>query len=166
MFKGPLASFIHLKYELCLLANKIDWNAFEKEFGPLHGTIGRPSVPIRKPVGLLLLKQMYNLGDETVVVRYLENPYWQHFCGEIYFQYNRPFDPNDFVHFRHRIGTAGMEKIFKQSIDLFGTDFIRKEVSEVRVDTTVQDKKIIYPTDRQLYEKAIEHSNKIAHARG
>ena len=45
---------------------------------------------------------MYNLGDETVVERYLENPYWQHFCGEVNFQYRFPFDPSDFVHFRHR----------------------------------------------------------------
>lgn len=162
MFKVTLVSFIHAQHELCLLANKIDWDSFEKDFEPLYGTVGRPSVPIRKMVGLLLLKQMYNLGDETVVVRYLENPYWQHFCGEIYFQYNLPFDPSDFVHFRHRIGAEGMEKIFKQSIDLFGADFIRKEVKEVRVDTTVQEKNITYPTDRKLYEKAIEHSKKIA----
>ena len=166
MFKVPLVSFIHPEHELCLLAKKIDWNAFEKAFEPLYGTVGRPSVPIRKMVGLLLLKQMYNLGDETVVVRYLENPYWQHFCGEIYFQYNLPFDPSDFVHFRHRIGAEGMEKIFKQSIDLFGADLIRKEVREVRVDTTVQEKNITFPTDRKLYEKAIGHCKKIARSRG
>jgi transposase, IS5 family len=166
MFKVTLVSFIHPGHELCLLANKIDWDSLEKDFEPLYGTVGRPSIPIRKMVGLLLLKQMYNLGDETVVVRYLENPYWQHFCGEIYFQYNLPFDPSDFVHFRHRIGAEGMEKIFKQSIDLFGTDFIRKEVKEVRVDTTVQEKNITYPTDRKLYEKAIEHCKKIAQTHG
>jgi len=166
MFKTTLVSFIHPEHELCLLAKKIDWEFLEKEFAPLYGTVGRPSVPIRTIVGLLLLKQMYNLGDETVVERYLENPYWQHFCGEIYFQYNLPFDPSDFVHFRHRIGKEGMEKIFRQSIDLFGTDFIRKEVKEVRVDTTVQEKNITYPTDRKLYEKAIDHCKKIANAEG
>lgn len=132
MFKTQLVSFIHPEHELCLLAKKINWEGLEKEFAPLYGTVGRPSVPIRTIVGLLLLKQMYNKGDETVVERYLENPYWQHFCGEIYFQYNLPFDPSDFVHFRHRIGKDGMEKIFKQSIDLFGSEMIRKEVKEVR----------------------------------
>lgn len=166
MFKTTLESFIHPEHELCLLAKKIDWESLEKDFAPLYGTLGRPSVPIRTIVGLLLLKQMYNMGDETVVVRYLENPYWQHFCGEIYFQYNLPFDPSDFVHFRHRIGKEGMEKIFKQSIDLFGSDMIRKEVKEVRVDTTVQEKNITYPTDRKLYEKAIEHCKRIANTEG
>ena len=109
---------------------------------------------------------MYNLGDETVVERYLENPYWQLFCGEIYFQYRLPFDPSDFVHFRHRIGKEGMEKIFRQSIDLFGQDMIRKEAREIRVDTTVQEKNITHPTDRKLYEKAIEHCKRIAKAEG
>jgi len=162
MFKTVLTSFIHPEHELCLLAKKIDWNGLEREFAPLYGKVGHPSVPIRTIVGLLLLKQMYNLGDETVVERYLENPYWQHFCGEIYFQYKLPFDPSDFVHFRHRIGPEGMEKIFKQSIDLFDKDFIRKEVKEVRVDTTVQEKNITFPTDRKLIEKVIEHCKRIA----
>jgi IS5 family transposase len=164
MFKTVLTSFIHPEHELCLLAKKIDWVYLEKEFAPFYGTVGRPSVPIRTIVGLLLLKQMYNLGDETVVQRYLENPYWQHFCGEIYFQYQLPFDPSDFVHFRHRIGAEGMEKIFKQSIDLYGEQVIKKEVKEVRVDTTVQEKNITFPTDRKLYEKTIEYCKRIARA--
>ncbi len=166
MFKTVLTSFINPEHELCLLAKKIDWANLESEFAPLYGTVGRPSVPIRTIVGLLLLKQIYNMGDETVVQRYLENPYWQHFCGEIYFQYRLPFDPSDFVHFRHRIGAEGMQKIFKQSIDLFGEDVIRKEVREVRVDTTVQEKNITFPTDRKLYEKTIEYCKRIAKAEG
>lgn len=152
--------------EMFKLARKIDWAYLENEFAPLYGTVGRPSVPIRTIVGLLLLKQMYNLGDETVVQRYLENPYWQNFCGEVYFQYRLPFDPSDFVHFRHRIGAEGMQKIFKQSIDLFGEDVIKKEVREVRVDTTVQEKNITFPTDRKLYEKTIEYCKRIAKAEG
>ena len=75
MFKTVLTSFINPEHELCHLAKKIDWAYLESEFAPLYGTVGRPTVPIRTIVGLLLLKQMYNLGDETVVQRYLENPY-------------------------------------------------------------------------------------------
>ncbi len=162
IFKTVLVSFIHPEHELCLLAKQIDWDNLEKEFAPLYGKVGRPSVPIRTIVGLLLLKQMYNIGDETVVARYLENPYWQHFCGEVYFQYNLPFDPSDFVHFRKRIGEEGMKKIFKQSIDLFGEDNVRKEVKEVRVDTTVKEKNITFPTDLKLTEKVIEYCKRIA----
>ena len=94
--------------------------------------------------------------------RYIDSPYCQYFCGEIYFQYKYPFDPSDFVHFRKRIGESGMKKIFKQSIDLFGKEKVRKEVKEVRVDTIVQEKNITFPTDRKLTEKVIEQCKRIA----
>jgi transposase, IS5 family len=162
IFKTVLASFINPQHELCLLAKEIDWDYLEKEFAPLYGEVGRPSIPIRTIVGLLLLKQIYNLGDKTVMERYIDSPYCQHFCGKIYFQYKLPFDPSDFVHFRHRIGPKGMEKIFKQSIDLFGKYFICREVKEVRVDTTVQEKNITFPTDRKLTGKVIEHCKRLA----
>jgi len=83
MFKTVLTSFIHPEHELCLLAKKIDWKSLEEDFAPLYGTVDRPTVPIRTIVGLLLLKQMYNLGDETVVERYLENPYWSQVLGMV-----------------------------------------------------------------------------------
>jgi transposase, IS5 family len=166
MFKTVLLSFINPGHELCLLAKKIDWDNLEKEFAPLYAKVGRPSIPIRTIVGLLLLKQIYDLGDETVMERYIDSPYFQHFCGEIYFQYDYPFDPSDFVHFRKRIGEKGMRVIFKQSIDLFGKEKIRKEVKEVRVDTTVQEKNITFPTDRKLIEKVIGHCRKIADDEG
>jgi transposase, IS5 family len=162
IFKTVLANFINPQHELCLLAKEIDWDSLEKELAPLYREVGRPSIPIRTIVGLLLLKQIYNLGDETVMERYVDSPYCQHFCGEIYFQYKYPFDPSDFVHFRRRIGEKGIKKIFKQSIDLFDKDFIRKEVKEVRVDTTVQEKNITFPTDRKITEKVIEHCKRIA----
>jgi IS5 family transposase len=82
--------------------------------------------------------------------KYIDSPYFQHFCGEIHFQYKYPFDPSDFVHFHKRIGEEGMELIFKQSIDLFGKEEVHREVKEVRVDTTVQEKNITFPTDRKL----------------
>ena len=69
--------------------------------------------------------------------RYIYSPYFQHFCDEIYFQYDYPSDPSDFVHFRRRIGEEGMEMIFKQSIVLCGKERIRIEVKEVSVDSHI-----------------------------
>lgn len=109
-----------------------------------------------------MLKQIYSLGDETVMKRYIDSPYCQRFCGKIYFQYKYPIDPSDFIHFRKRIGEEGMKKIFKPSIDLFGKEKVQKEVKEVRVDTTVQEKNITFPTDRKLIEKVIAHCKRIA----
>lgn len=144
------------------MATKIDWTNLDKELEPLYGTVGRPSIPIRTIVGLLLLKQIYNLGDETVMERYIDSIYFRHFCEEVYFQYRYPFDPSDFVHFRKRIGEEGMKTIFKQSIDLFGKENVTREVKEVRVDTTVQEKNIAFPTDRKLIEKVVGHCRRIA----
>jgi len=76
------------------LAKEIDWDYLEKEFAPLYGEVGDIH-PNQDNSGLLLLKQIYNLGDETVMERYIDSPYCQHFCGEIYFQYKYPFDPSD-----------------------------------------------------------------------
>jgi IS5 family transposase len=161
VFKTVLASFINPQQEICLLAKEIDWDNLEKEFALLHGEVGRPSIPIRTIVGLLRLKQIYNIGDETVMGRSIDSPYSQHFCGEIYFQYKYPFDQSDFLHFRKRIGYEEMKKIFKQSIDLFGKENVRKEVKEVQVDTTVQKKNITFPTDRKFTEKVIEHCKSV-----
>jgi IS5 family transposase len=83
-------------------------------------------------------------GDETVIERYQENRYWQHFSGEVYFQYKLTFDPRDFVNFRYRIGPEIMKKIFSRSIDLCENDLIREELKEVTVDKTVQEKNIAF----------------------
>jgi len=159
MFQTPLEKMINLKHELCLLAEKIDWDNIEKEFSKYYKDIGRPSVPVRNIVGLILLKQIYNQSDESVIERWIENPYWQYFCGETYFQFEQPFDPSDFVHFRDRIGEEGAEKLLKLSIDLFGKAAQEKEVL---IDTTVQEKNITFPTDVKLQKKIIDKCIKIA----
>ena len=160
VFRTPLVNVINMNHELVLLAQKIDWDKVEKEFSVYYPGLGRPAVPIRKMVGSMLLKQMYNLGDETFVARWIENPYWQYFCGETYFQYDKPYDPSEFVHFRKRIGEVGAQKILKLSISLFDT----KEVceKEILIDTTVQEKNITFPTDSKLHKNIIEGCRKIA----
>jgi IS5 family transposase len=112
-------------------------------------------------VSLLLLKQIYNLGDETVVEAWVHNPYWQYFSGFTTFQWNFPIEPTDLVHFRKRIGKQGLEKIFKISIDLHGKSSLEKEVL---IDTTVQEKNITYPTDVKLHKKIIDKCIKIANS--
>ena len=116
LFLPNLTDFINPRHELCLLAGKIDWNDFETEFAPLYSSIGSPAKPIRLMVGLLILKQIHDLGDETVMAEWIANPYFQYFCGEVIFRWQFPCDPSDLVHFRHRIGQSGMEKILAMSV--------------------------------------------------
>lgn len=159
LFEIPLRSFINLQHELVILSQKINWDEVEKDFENYYSEIGRPSVPIRKLVGLLLLKQVYNESDENVVARWVENPYWQYFCGEVNFQKQEPFDPSEFVHFRKRIGEDGAEKLLRLSIRLYGNDI---QLKEVLIDTTVQEKNITFPTDTKLHKKIIDKCLKIA----
>ena len=160
VFRIPLVNVINMKHELVELAQRIDWISAEKEFAPYYSDMGRPAIPVRKMVGCMLLKQMYSQSDEAFVDRWIENPYWQYFCGETYFQFEKPFDPSDFVHFRKRLGTDGAEKLLKLSISLFEKREV--EEKEVLIDTTVQEKNITFPTDTKLHKKIIEGCWKIA----
>lgn len=161
IFNTPLKQFINLEHELCVLANRIDWESVTNDFKGYYKDFGRPSVPLRRMIGLVLLKHMYNLSDERVVDRWIENPYWQYFTGEVNFQTNKPFDPSEFVHFRKRIGEKGAERLLKLSVDLFGKEAKEKEVL---IDTTVQEKNITFPTDTKLHKKIIDKCNTIAKA--
>ena len=145
------------------LARAMDWSVFEKEFRPLYCTEGRPALPIRRLVGLLILKSLRNLSDEEVVVFWSENPYAQDFCGERELQWGLPCDASELTHFRKRIGTGGAEKILAATIQLHGE---RAKEKEVVVDTTVQEKNITFPTDTKLAAKIVRGGVKVARRHG
>lgn len=148
-----LAEQLDSRRPIYKLAQQIPWNDFEEELGAFYSEEGRPAKPVRLMVGLLILKQLHDLGDETVVEAWRENPYWQHFCGETEMQWGAPCEPTDLVHFRHRIGEAGMQMILAVSIGIHGPKGGEKEII---IDSTVQEKNVTYPTDTKLYRKVIE----------
>ena len=82
-----LESLLDMSHPLVKLAQQIDWEHFVKQFGKQYSEEGRPSVPMRVMVGLHYLKSLYNESDESVVVKWVENPYWQYFCGCETFQH-------------------------------------------------------------------------------
>ena len=159
LFLPHLSSFIDMNHELVLLAHQINWKYFEDSFKLHYSNVGQPSVPIRMMVGCLMLKQLYNLGDETLTEAWIQNPYMQYFCGYIHFTHKFPFDPSDFVHFRKRIGEEGIEKIFAYSVELHGKD---AESASYLSDTTVQGNNTTHPTDAKLAKQIIDACNRIA----
>jgi len=158
-----LQDLVNPRHSLYKLSRRIPWDELEKYFSKHYHHSGRPAKPIRLMVSLLILKQLYNLSDESIVERWVENPYYQFFSGETVFQWEFPCHPTDLVYFRKRIGKKGVEKILKVSIELHGK---KAHEAEVLVDTTVQEKNITFPTDTKLYKRVIEHCVGIAGKEG
>jgi len=155
-----LSDMLNQKHPLFILSNVINWKQFEDSFTPLYcEDNGRPGKPIRLMVGLLILKHLRNVSDESVVEQWSENNYYQYLCGESMFVPNVPCEASELVHFRNRIGEAGIELILKESIRINGKD---SNDSNVSVDTTVQEKNITFPTDAKLHRKIIDKCKKIA----
>jgi len=163
IFEVALESFIDMNHELVLLSKQIDWAEVESDFAEYYcADNGRPSIPIRTMVGMMLLKNIYNLSDEGVVARWVENPYMQYFTGEKVFRKRPPMDPIDMTKFRKRIGEGGAEKILRISLMVNAEEVTEKELEQVMIDSTVQEKNITFPTDAKLYRKIIERVQKMS----
>ncbi len=148
---------LDMNHELVRLAAAIDWDAIAMEFRPMYcPNNGRPAVPTRLMAGLQLLKHTFNLSDELTVARWVENPYWQFFCGEEFFRHDLPVHPTQMTRWRQRIGEKGVEKLLQITIEAGKATRTITETSfdRVIVDTTVQPKNVQHPTDARLYRKA------------
>jgi IS5 family transposase len=157
LFRQELSNIINLRHPLVQLSQKIDWQSCASKFGGLYAIgVGRPGHPIRLMVGLQLLKHTCNVSDEEVVATWVENPYWQYFCGEQYFRHDLPIDPSLMTGFRKRIGEAGCEFILSLTLcaGLATKTVAKSSLTVVNVDTTVQDKAVTFPTDARLLHKA------------
>jgi len=157
LYQTRLSTLLDQSHPLYGLAEAIDWEFFEREFGSLYvERKGRPGLPMRLLVGLHYLKHLYDVSDERVVAGFVENPYWQYFCGEEFFVHEMPCDPTSLVKWRQRIGPGGMEKLLAETIAAAQREQALKpaEIRRVNVDTTVQEKAIAFPTDARLYHKA------------
>jgi IS5 family transposase len=151
-----LKDLLNPAHPLYRLAGIVNWAQFERQFGKFYAEMGRPALATRLVVGLHYLKYLYNVRDEVVVASWVENPYWQYFCGAEYFAHEFPCDPSRLVKWRQRVGVEGSEKLLKESLAAAQREAMLRptEVKRVNVDTTVQEKAIAFPTDARLYHKA------------
>jgi IS5 family transposase len=151
-----LETLLDATHPLVKLTQQLDWTAFEQAFGQHYAEEGRPSVPVRVMVGLHYLKYVFNESDESVVAKWVENPYWQYLCGCETFQYQLPCHPTSLIKWRKRVGVEGMEVLLKQVVaTALKVEALKPEaIQTVTSDTTVQEKAIAFPTDAQLYHKA------------
>jgi transposase, IS5 family len=168
LFSSRLDQILNRKHPLYILAEQIDWSAFEEDFGMLYADSGRPGIPTRVMVALHYLKHTFNESDESVVMRFIENAYWQYFCGYEFFQHEFPIDPSSMSRWRHRIGSEKMKRLLSETLETAKRrgDAKPHHFEKVNADTTVQEKAVAHPTDARLYQKARIRLVKEARLRG
>ncbi len=165
LFRQPLLELINEKHPLVRLAELIDWSIFETRWSTFFPSkTGRPATPPRLVAGLLYLQHTFACSDEELVWAWVENPYWQHFCGETYFQHEPPIDPSSLTRWRQRVGEDGVEWLLTETIAAAQRGKIVKKQSfdKIIVDTTVMEKAVAYPTDSRLLERGRQHLVKLA----
>ena len=160
---SSLDDLLNRQHPLYKLSHKIDWKRFEEAFSPLYcQDNGRPGKPIRLMYGLLILKHLRNISDESVVEQWSENAYFQYFCGMREFTPSFPCNASEPVYFRKRIGEKGIELIPAESIRVNYDKNDKDHHDTVFIDATIQEKNVTYPTDAKLHKKIVGKVLKIA----
>ena len=159
LLRSRLDAIIDMDHALVKLARTIDWGFLEERFGSVYSDKpGQPPLPTRLMAGLAILKHTYDLSDEVLCERWVENPYYQFFCGEEFFQHRLVFERSSLTRWRQRMGEEKLAALIQESLSVATrTDAIKpSELSRVIVDTTVQPKNAMFPTDAKLLNRARE----------
>jgi IS5 family transposase len=169
LFRARLDQIIDMDHALAKLARTIDWRFLEDKFGVVYtDQPGQPPLPTRLMAGVAILKHTFDLSDEVVCDRWIENPYYQYFCGEEFFQHTLPLDRSSITRWRNRMGAERLEALLQESLAVATRTGAMKpsDLSRVIVDTTVQPKNITFPTDAKLVNRAREKVVKLAERSG
>jgi IS5 family transposase len=169
LFRARLDQIVDMSHPLAKLARTIDWGFLETSFGTVYADVpGRPPLPTRLMAGLAILKHTHDLSDEALCDRWLENPYFQLFCGEEFFQHKLPFDSSSLTRWRQRMGEEKLAALVQESLSVATRTGAAKpsDFSKVIVDTTVQEKAIAFPTDAELMHRARERLVRLAKKHG
>lgn len=169
LFRSRLDQIIDLNHSLVKLARTVDWDFLEREFGSVYTDgPGQPPLPTRLMAGLCILKHTYDFSDEALCECWMENPYYQYFCGEEFFQHRLVFDRSSLTRWRNRMGEERLQALLQESLAVATRTGAMKpsELSRVIVDTTVQPKNITFPTDAKLLNRAREKLVKLAQELG
>ena len=165
IFKVRLETIINKAHPLVKLSEAINWKNLEDKLSKKYSEkMGAPGKGIQLMVGLQYLKYMYNESDEMIVQKFVENPYYQYFCGNEYFEHSLPIDSSSMTRFRGRMGKETIEELFKETVKSarLSNQLKEKDFEQLNVDTTVQEKAISFPTDAKLYYKMLGDLVKLA----
>ena len=169
LLRSRLDAILDMGHALAVLARKVDWAFLEQRFGEAYRDgPGQPPLPTRLMAGLTILKYTHDLSDEELCARWVENPYYQLFCGEEFFQHKLVLDRSSLTRWRQRMGEEKMKTLLQESLSIaVKTEAIKpSELSEVIVDTTVEPKNVMFPTDARLLNRAREILVRLAKRHG
>jgi transposase, IS5 family len=169
LLRSRLDAIIDMEHPLVKLSRTIDWSVLEQRFGAVYeDKPGRPPLPTRLMAGLAILKHTYDLSDEVLCERWLENPYYQFFCGEEFFQHRLVFDRSSLTRWRQRMGEEKLQALLQESLSVATkTEAIKpSDLNRIIVDTTVQPKNVMFPTDARLLNRAREILVRLAKGAG
>src|SRR5712692_3035181 len=169
LFRSRLDQIIDMNHALVKLTRTIDWRFLEENLGAVYtDKPGQPPLPTRLMAGLAILKHTYDLSDEALCDRWVENPYFQYFCGEEFFQHALVFDRSSLTRWRQRMGEEKLQALLQESLAVATRTQAMKpsDLSRVIVDTTVQPKNVMFPTDAKLLNRAREILVRLAKKNG
>ena len=169
LFRSRLDQIIDMRHPLVKLTREMDWAFLEGTFGAAYEDgPGQPPLPTRLMAGLMILKYTHNLSDEALCERWVENPYYQYFCGEEFFQHELVLDRSSLTRWRQRMGEEKVKALLQESLSIATkTGAVNPaQLSEVIVDTTVQPKNVMFPTDARLLNRAREILVRLAKRHG
>ena len=119
LFKARLDQIVDLNHPLAKLARTIDWRFLEERFGAAYtDKPGHPPLPTRLMAGLAILKHMHDLSDEVLCERWIENLYYQLFCGEEFFRHALVFDRSSVTRWRQRMGEEKLVALLQESLNV------------------------------------------------
>ena len=157
LFRSRLDQIINLKHALVRLSKTVSWSFIEGKCGEVYADgPGMPPLPTRLMAGLAILKYTFDLSDEELCDRWVENPYFQYFCGEEFFLHELPFDRSSLTRWRQRMGEERVTALLQESLSVaIRTGAMApQDTRRVIVDTTVQPKNVMFPTDAKLLHRA------------
>ena len=158
MLLARLDQIVDMGHPLAKLAATIDWGFLEQRFGAVYGDVpGRRPLSARLMAGLAILKRMHDLSDEALCDRWIENPYFQLYCGEEFFQHRLTFDRSSLTRWRQRMGEEKLVALIQESLASATRSGAPKpsDFSKIIVDASVQET-AAFPTDAKLMHRPRE----------
>lgn len=129
---------------------------YARRFSP---NMGAGAVNPRWVIGAFIIKHKLRLSDQETLLSISENPYMQFFLGLKTYRPKQLFSPTLFVEMRKKLGEDTFDE-FSRTLIAFSEDLKpatgQKDApkGKLKIDATVADQYIRYPTDLSLVNEA------------